>query len=438
MNPLQQEDNDQLHVGLAVPRHSAKQIHNWVREQQWPEGTELEHPKDYHVTLLFAQNGHRQHKNAWWIEHMEQAPVTIKGITAFPSSEKGGYAYVLLLDSPQIDEKAAQMQGRAKWQGLEVPEFKGGYKIHLTVAYGPSSRLTGIKPPNFQFDVGPSSVSPLRPKSSAVRVAFDPEVETRLLDHLSLSSIAHNMHYKFEQGGMGPEEATDYAKRLLKMVGYPTDDVTLLAAIQAWQQLYPQDRLLDSGPEGRQLGETQPSAQTESWGYGAKGSKMIGFPEKFAGYENDLSQRLSNRPLYHWLDASDIHDWMDPSHTGPGQTYLTETGSDPSQEWNPDVPRPANPVRLTIDPSYLDQNQFDPAYEGWLGNHLYKGVIPPDAVSEIKAFRRPDEWDWSSTVPSEVNNPGDHWFPDNLAEDKEPKDHGVSFENDWVAPSVDY
>lgn len=111
--------------------------------------------------------------------------------------------------------------------------------------------------------------------------------------------------------------------------------------------------------------------------------------------------------LYHWTDASDLHDWMDPSHTGPGETYLTRSGDAPDNEsWNPDVPIIENPVRLTIDTDHLDPEGFDRQYGGWLGNELYRGVIPPEAIKQIKPFKKAPEWN----LPQHMDpTPQDAW-----------------------------
>lgn len=411
----------ELHVALEIPRHTARQIFHWVKEQHWPEETQLQQASDYHITLLYADSDNGTDPK--WINHLEQATARINGVSAFPSREKGGYAYVLTIDAPEVKDKADELTSIGQWMGLDVATYPGGFKPHLTVGYGPSSHLTGIKAPDFEFDIGPSSVSPARPNKTAesvnARTAYDPE-SVKVLDHLSISNVAHNLHYRFEQGGMDAQAATDYAKRLLSMVGYQPEEMNLQAALQAWQQLYPQDKVL---PAAQQSGALQapPTTPTESWGYGTTSGKI-------SDWHDRLSQTLS-RPLYHWLDASDIHDWMDPSHTGPGHTYLTGSGDDPATSWNDDVPHYDNPVRLTIDPEHLDPNSFDQTYNGWLGNYLYHGAIPPQAVSDIKAFKRPGEWDNFSTVPTQVNNPDDHW-PE-WGQVPPDRNRDIQFSNDW-------
>lgn len=129
-------------------------------------------------------------------------------------------------------------------------------------------------------------------------------------------------------------------------------------------------------------------------------------------------------PLYHWVDASDLEGWMDPSHTGPGQTYLTTHGDAPDNEsWNPDVPWMDNPVRLTIDVNQLDPDGFDPEYGGWLGNELYRGVIPQSAILDVKPFKKPETWNMNP-------NQDDHWPDYGQRPEDELHYHDVQFSGD--------
>lgn len=301
--------------------------------------------------------------------------------------------------------------------------------------------------------------------------------EAEVLDHLSLSSIAHNLHYQYEKDPhMDPEQ---YAQRLLKLVGYPVDELTTKAAIQGWQSLYPGDKLLQSTPDPGAIEVA--TTPTQSWGYGtvsglgewmqhrwpaetmdpthrcpncgqgllSRGRGWSGITDEgeplpatpgawhcptcetnLGTSENlpiDLGARIGKaKPLYHWTDAHDLERWMDPSHTGPGETYLTEHGDPPGAgEWNADVPMPEHPVRLTVDPTKLDPKFFDPQYEGWLGNHLYMGVVPPDAIVDLKSFAKPDDWD--SLGDSDHTNvdpaPAEHWG--------DPQYHELQIGNDF-------
>ncbi|MGD0511046.1 MAG: hypothetical protein ABSA33_04355, partial [Candidatus Micrarchaeaceae archaeon] len=169
---------DELHVSLEIPRHSAKALFRWAREQRWPDGTKLEDPNEYHITLLYSPVGHEQWGQegaAWWIKDFEQAKVNILGMEAFPSHNEldpaKTFAYVLRVESPAIKEAAEEMQERAQQMGLPIHHFEGGYKPHITLGYGPSE-FTGIEAPTYSFDVGPSSISEPR-KESSVKLAWE-------------------------------------------------------------------------------------------------------------------------------------------------------------------------------------------------------------------------------------------------------------------------
>lgn len=95
------------------------------------------------------------------------------------------------------------------------------------------------------------------------RAAYEPG-ETEILDRLSLANVAHNLHYKFEQGGLDAHEVVAYAIRLLRLLDYPQDEITTQAAIQAWQQMYPQDRLLPEKIATTQEGLSQTIHQSEA------------------------------------------------------------------------------------------------------------------------------------------------------------------------------
>jgi 2'-5' RNA ligase len=375
---------DELHIALEIPNAIREQIHKWASEQDWPEGTKLEDPSEYHITLMYTPGGYIEHGDADWIKHIDSAKVRTTGFACFEGDGENPVAYVLRLDAPKAKLRAQSMQGEAEKRGLEVTHFPGGYKPHLTVAYGPSK--IRVKAPKLTFESGPSAVSPPRkePDTRSGSLSFGMMCDTsglegphkhlavgddssiaapasgggefagpegRVLDHLSLSSVAHNLHYRFEQG-LDAQGAKDYAGRLLRLIGYPDDEITVQAAIQAWQQMYPQDDILN--PNNQIPVATTPS---ESWGSGTV-SKWQPIPntillsaiEPLTTRSNDASQRWRPKvaTLYHWTDTSRL-DWMND--------------------------RISHPVRLTIDSDFLDPDLFE-------GNR-YMGAIPKEAVLDV-------------------------------------------------------
>lgn len=460
--------DNELHIGMEVPRHTARQIHRWAEAQPWPDGTELEPPQKYHVTLLYANDGHDGSDQAFWIEHMDEVEVTIDGMTVFPARHKddGSYAYVFLINSPEVLDHAMMLQSRAKAWGIPVAEYPGGFHLHMTIAYGPSPHIPGVKAPDLAFHIGPSSISPKRVKDNpaeSVRGVSDGETHNRDNDERDEAGkdqswdqtlqedqdeagddskehrggSQHQNHVEPESSEFFHEDRVAYvsgdpieplnalariarklhetdvdpnhlsgwsnlAESLLEQHGYEPNEINMTAAVEAWFTLYPEDDPLS---------------------------------EKIAATGSELSQTLRHysapepgTPLYHWTDASELHNWMDPAHTGPGKTYLTQSGD--VEDWNDDVPHYEKPVRVQIDHSQLDPNAFDQDYHGWLGNYLYHGAIPQQAISEIKSFKRPESWDMHSTIPTAVNDPADHW-PE-FGEMPPDKHQDIEFSNDWA------
>jgi 2'-5' RNA ligase len=263
--------SDELHVSLAVPKHTAKALYRWARDQQWPEGTELEKPEEYHCTLLYSKSGSHWRDHPWWINHLDMSKAKIQSVESFGPADKG-YAYVLTLDSPEIQEHGQKMTDQAARMGLEIthPEFKP----HITVGYGPA-KAEGIQVPNFELHLGPSSISEPRTAHAApeppnlregtlkehcgnctmyssgqcwgygnfdvdsddVCDSWEQESKTSSLIH-----VADRLHTRFEKGA-GVNDLVGYAERMLTRIGYSPDDMNTQAAIQTWQSLYPQDQL---------------------------------------------------------------------------------------------------------------------------------------------------------------------------------------------------
>src|SRR5208282_3442391 len=169
---------DELHIGLDIPKQAATEVYNWVQEQDWPKGTELEPLEDYHITLLYAPEGHKEFADNGWPE--DHHAVTLSGIEEFPSQERGDKkAIVLTLDSETVKAHHNQLADRAEDHGIELtPYIHDKYKPHMTIAYGPGLPK-GLKPPKLTFETAESSVSKPREEeresSWKFGLAADPE-----------------------------------------------------------------------------------------------------------------------------------------------------------------------------------------------------------------------------------------------------------------------
>lgn len=170
----------ELHIALDIPKQAATEVYNWVQEQDWPKGTELEPLEDYHITMLYApETGDDFTDNGWPHDHHA---VTVTGIKAFPSKEHGDKnAIVLTIESDTIRDHHDQLADRAEDHGIEIsPYSHDDYEPHITVAYGELPK--GLKAPKLTFETAESSVSEPRddtnhigrPRESAWRFGTAP------------------------------------------------------------------------------------------------------------------------------------------------------------------------------------------------------------------------------------------------------------------------
>lgn len=139
-----------------VPQNARDQIHQWVQNQQWPEGTVLNDPSKYHITGVYSGEGYQDPENHNWVAQQAnvQHPATVSGLDAFTASPgKNGFPIVLRIASPSLQAHGERLHEEAKQRGLPVSEFEGGYKPHLTIGY--ASEHPGFQPPPFQFPAGP-------------------------------------------------------------------------------------------------------------------------------------------------------------------------------------------------------------------------------------------------------------------------------------------
>lgn len=158
--------DDELHVAVDVPEHVRLAISKWCDDVEWEGDHELEDPADYHVTVLYAPEGHTMDNHEWAESfNVTGYPFRVSGVDVFDSAEKPLDAIVLRLESPEFDRWATWFIERAKERGLEPSEFPGGYKAHVTVAYA-ENKPKG-EPPRVAFRGGALYVSKPRAMSKA-------------------------------------------------------------------------------------------------------------------------------------------------------------------------------------------------------------------------------------------------------------------------------
>jgi 2'-5' RNA ligase len=319
---------NELHVSLKVPRAVGSEILRWVKDQKWPEGTEIEALSEYHITVLYSPEGYEQ-KDAWWIQHIPHAEIKFTGIDTFPSGEREGLnAIVLKVDSPELVEHSEELQATAEHMGLEIKHFDGGYKPHVTVAYSPGRAPEGLKPPPISFAVGPSEVSSPRYK----------EEKTATLWGANLK--------EWPKGNMG----------------YDGRRPTIYE---------PTTNTLHVGPKGSthydvQLQMQQPSATLESWPRGWTGPNPEAYP-----HPDYLSEQNHDPARWDTIEnrgQPNEHGWyrytpQPPPHVQPLMEDLANRMVEvPRQQANPyghgqgvmDTLRQRNRLGMAADPYWLD------------------------------------------------------------------------------------
>lgn len=213
---------DELHVGLDIPKQAATEVYNWVQEQDWPEGTELEPLENYHITLLFAQgNGAADHKDAKWITHDSHA-VSTKGIKEFPpSAEKDGLLpIVLLVESDTIKAHHNKLAEGAEDAGVDPgPYAKEKYLPHMTIAYGPGLPK-GLKSPKLTFETAESSVSTPREETAEDESSREYKERHKNDDHEASVLVVKDL-FVFSSLGEPPQVAPQGSEGQAKQEPHP-------------------------------------------------------------------------------------------------------------------------------------------------------------------------------------------------------------------------
>ena len=188
-----QSGKDDLFIALGIPPGIRDKIHNWVKKQDWPEDTELEDPDNYHITLIYTDNGYKEHKDKDWWHTNNIDDVEFKSLHEFPASEGEKAAYVLRVDSNgEIRERMEKLLDKAEDEGVEIKRFDGDSKPHITVAYGIPGKCPKITPPNFKFDTDEA-------------YAGEP-LEDGALDHPIKKSWKISQDYRIEHEAPGPND----------------------------------------------------------------------------------------------------------------------------------------------------------------------------------------------------------------------------------------
>lgn len=227
--------SDELHIYLDVNRYPSRHIFRWARDQQWPEGTELEDFNDYHITLLYSPEGYKAfHKAQWANPEINKTEVSVVSFENFGPDEDGQITYVLLIDGPEIKEIGEKIQNTAASMGV-IDTHYGSYRPHITIGYG-YEPIMWMEVPGIVMDVGPVKMSTPR-VSEPTFTKPDNDME----------NIGNSLHQEFQNENT-PEHMVRAARAMLRTAHYPLDDLSIQAALQAWQTMYPEDQVQWSKP----------------------------------------------------------------------------------------------------------------------------------------------------------------------------------------------
>jgi 2'-5' RNA ligase len=209
------ESADEFHYALGVPEETIRRIAEWVGTLDLGDAEEIIEPEEYHITIAYAPHGwndiraHHMVKNF----NLSGTRFTAKGLSHFNQG-----AIVVELDSPTWKDSVQPILNRLKTLGLEVSEFEGGPKAHITVAYGPT--LPEVKSPlalNFRAEHGYIST----PRGLGKPVPFLASSELSALDSLDLGLEQQPSGWgspeHFAQPWVGNRE-------ICKWCGGPTED----------------------------------------------------------------------------------------------------------------------------------------------------------------------------------------------------------------------
>jgi hypothetical protein len=129
------KDKEEFCILCPLKPRDALDIYSWVCDQDWGNDVEIESPDDYHVTLLYSHTGFSDNSNHIWAKTRSQGgfPVTTGGLDLFGPDKD---VAVIRLDGPELVEYTESMRAEGKARGLDISEFDGGYKAHMTIAKG--------------------------------------------------------------------------------------------------------------------------------------------------------------------------------------------------------------------------------------------------------------------------------------------------------------
>ena len=188
-----------FHTELKLPRATRKKIRRWVDRLKWPEGSEKEDARRYHITIL-SMDEYDEDFAKWARQQMQGRTFNFKSTRM---DIFGDEHVVLRLECPEWTEVVEHWQDVAKEQGLE-PRVFNPPKAHVTIGKTPSGKWPqGVPDPHVKFDTRMFNIN----KNSATE--NEPDL-SQVTDPLLRSVIEgnrydlHPLHTKQEQFARTP------------------------------------------------------------------------------------------------------------------------------------------------------------------------------------------------------------------------------------------
>lgn len=145
-----ENDWPDFHTELKIPRSIRKKIRRWADKLKWPEGSELEDARRYHITILSMEE-YDEDFAKWMRNHIAGRVFNFKS-TGLDLFGEGKDTVVLRLESPEWTELVKEWGDEAHKRGLEPHRFPGGAKAHIAIGKSNGKWPQGVPDPHVKFD----------------------------------------------------------------------------------------------------------------------------------------------------------------------------------------------------------------------------------------------------------------------------------------------
>lgn len=154
------------HAELKVPASVRRKIRKWVDRLKWPEGSEKDDAREYHITILSIDEYDDDFVD-WMKDRIRGRSFHFKstGMALFgPEND----VVVLRLECPEWRELAIEWGEEAEARGLDPRRFPNGPRAHVSVGRSPEGKWPqGVPDPHIEFDTAKFNIN----KNSSIQWA---------------------------------------------------------------------------------------------------------------------------------------------------------------------------------------------------------------------------------------------------------------------------